>query len=74
MWKVTLKHEVGLDDIAGALLLTDKVERMADEAFKLIIDRHPNQPQLMHLYGKFMEEVEGNVAAAAQIFKVSPWG
>lgn len=47
VWRVLLKHDIGVDDIATAVKRMDRFELVADEAYRSMLERHPNQPRLL---------------------------
>ncbi|GAB4816720.1 hypothetical protein N2152v2_003766 [Parachlorella kessleri] len=65
-WRQLVRKDVAFSDLTKAFATMEGAEKRADSTFKMVLDRYPNSPKLLHAYALYLESVKSNPSRAAR--------
>ncbi|GIM12312.1 hypothetical protein Vretimale_15676, partial [Volvox reticuliferus] len=68
MWKLYLKPRLKVAEVDKAMDTLDQVTSQAHQVYKRVLERYPTNGKLLRCYGKFLEDVRHDPAAAARAY------
>ncbi|GIL67639.1 hypothetical protein Vafri_20979 [Volvox africanus] len=68
MWKLYLRPRLKVAEVDAAMDALDQVTSRAHQVYKRVLERYPTNGKLLRCYGKFLEDVRHDPAAAARAY------